>query len=359
MQTNLNETILGAIYSNPYTQNKYILALLVFVASLLISKVITIILKRYVAYLTRKTKTKVDDRIIEVAERPAYYILILHGLKIAIIILNLREAVIPIIMDIITSFILAFATYLVAKVIVILIEEWGAAWAKKTKSDLDDQLIPLFVRFSNVIVYLAGLMVILSVWGVDITGLLAGLGIAGLALGFAVKDSLANIFGGVSLLLDNNFKVGDKIRFQNGQVGVVLDVGLRSTRIKTYDNELLIVPNGQLANEWIMNFVQPDKTQRVSVDFGVMYGAKHGDVKKTVMAAIKSIKGIKKDPEPTVQFMDMGDFALKFTARFWVDDYEKAPDRREEAVCKIYDALNTAKIGIPFPTSTVYIKQEK
>jgi small-conductance mechanosensitive channel len=172
-----------------------------------------------------------------------------------------------------------------------------------------------------------------------------------------LQDSLKNVFGGITLILDKTFRVGDKIKLESGEVGEIEDIGLRSTKLRTYDNELIYVPNGQLANARVQNYTRPTEMVRVSVVFGVEYGSDVKKVQKTVLGVIKKIKDILDKPEPTVQFLEMGDFSLNFAARFWVPRWDKSFGKKLEATEKIYDALNKAKIGIAFPTQTIYLKK--
>ena len=189
--------------------------------------------------------------------------------------------------------------------------------------------------------------------------MLASLGIAGVAVAFALQNTLGNIFGGISLILDKSIKIGDKIRLDNDAMGIVLDVGLRSTKIRTWDNELITIPNGKMADSRILNFMQPDLTVRGAIEFGVEYGSDPAKVRKVVLDAISKIPRVLKDPEPKVLMMEMSDFALKFKAFFWVDNFDLKFDTKSAATEEIYKSLGKAGIGIPFPTRTIYIKEEK
>ena len=180
----------------------------------------------------------------------------------------------------------------------------------------------------------------------------------GLVLGLALQDSLKNIFGGISMILDRNFNIGDKVKLESGELGEILDIGLRSTKLQTYDQEVIFIPNGQLANMRIQNYVRPTRKVRVVVNFGVEYGSDVDKVKKVVNAALKSMKDVSDIPYMDAVFTEMGEFAMLFQARFFVDDYKISYDKKIEATQKIYEALNKAKIGIPFPTRTVYMKKE-
>ena len=151
--------------------------------------------------------------------------------------------------------------------------------------------------------------------------------------------------------------MGEKVKLESGDVGVVLDIGLRCTRIQTYDNEVISLPNSQLANAQVKNFTKPDATIRVTVNFGVAYGSKIAEVKKVVLDVIKQLDDIMLEPEPQVLFLNMNDYSLDMTARVWVDDYGKQFARKLEMTELIYNTLNESGIEIPFPTRTVYMKQ--
>jgi MscS family membrane protein len=158
-------------------------------------------------------------------------------------------------------------------------------------------------------------------------------------------------------VLDKTFKVGDKVQLESGELGTILDIGLRSTKLRTYDNEVIHIPNGFLANAKVKNYTQPDVSIRVNVEFGVEYGSDPDNVKKIVLEAIKQVDTVLPEPEPIVQFLKMSDFSLDFVARAWVKSYGKAYSTKVNITDAIYKALNKANIGIPFPTHTVYTKK--
>jgi small-conductance mechanosensitive channel len=198
----------------------------------------------------------------------------------------------------------------------------------------------------------------LGVWGVDVTPFVAGLGIAGLAISFALQSTLSNIISGISLIMDKTFKVGDKIELDSGEVGVIHEITLRSTRVRTYDNEILIIPNNNMAGAKIKNFTQPDLKMRVVVPFGVEYGNKPEKVIPLIEKAVrKEVKGILKEPDVKVVFTEMADSSINFKALYWVKHYNDAYAKKLEGMDVIYRTLNKNKIGIPFPTRTVYNKK--
>ncbi|MBT7902983.1 mechanosensitive ion channel [Candidatus Woesearchaeota archaeon] len=343
----------------PFLQNKIAHAIIIFLGFFILSKLFVFITEKIIVRIVKKTKTKVDDLILDAIRGPITTILVLFGLYLGSSYLISHVKANFVISSILFSAILVFFLIIIQRISKILIDHYGTKWAKKTKSTIDDAILPLLKKILNVIfIILIGLW-ILRIWNIDITGVLAGVGIAGLAIGFAIKDSLGNVFGGISLLFDKAFQVGDMVEIESGVKGTVVDVGIRSTRIKNFDNELMIVPNGQLANSRITNYNQPNIQARVVVEFGVEYGSNPDNVKKVILSTIKSIKNVLKDPAPSVMFMSMADSALVFKTYFWVADIGERFSTKENATNLIYKALNKAKIGIPFPTQTVYVKKQK
>lgn len=337
--------------------NKYLYAIFILILTIILATVILFFIGKYIKTLVAKTTNKVDDQIINVFHKPIYYFILLLGFNFAIFPLKLPIKLAQGIQSGIYSIMVVIGIITIVKGIDIFIGSWGDIWAKKTKSDIDDELLPFFHKTSKIIFFIFGFLFILKIWGVNITGFLAGLGIAGIAIGFAVKDSLGNIFGGISLLLDKSIKVGDRIKLESGEMGEIEEVGLRSTKLRTFDNDLLIIPSGLLANQKVQNYTLPDKKLKVKVFFGVEYGSKIEDVKKVVLTAVKNLKNVSKEIEPNILFLEMADFSLNFRCDIWVDDYKNAFATKIDATEAIYNALNKSGIGIPFPTRTVYTKK--
>ena len=339
--------------------NRYLYAISILLISVAIGKLFLFIVERVILAITRKTKTDIDDLIIEKSRGPLFYILILTGVSFSFAIINPEGTSSKIINRIIASLVLLIVAIMVNRVIGVLISNVGKRWAEKTESSMDDELLPLISKASVAIVFTFTLIFILKVWKVDITGLLAGLGIVGIALGLAFQDSLKNIFGGIFLILDKNIKIGDIVKLESGEVGEVMDVGLRSTRIKTPDNEMIIVPNGNLSSSRLQNYVLPDIRLRVNIKFSVAYGTKVDKVEKVVLDAISKLEGRLNEPAPKVSFLEMGESSLNLVCRFWIDDYANAEKARSDANRMIYEALSKAGIEIPFPTRQLYIKREQ
>ena len=352
---------LNQIYNNVYDaiySNKYLQALIVLVLFYIGAKLIIFISRNILLRVAHKTKTEVDDLIIRKINRPLSLIVLLIGIRISAIILQLSDKIEKIIHEIDVSLIIIIITYIIIVVIDILIDNWGKRWAERKKSKVDNQLINIIHRFSKIILFIIAFLFILDSLGIKIGPLLASLGIAGIAVAFALQNTLSNIFGGISLIIDKTIKVGDIIELDKETKGTVLDIGLRSTKIKTFNNEVIIVPNGQLASSKIQNYVPPDPSVRVVIPFSVTYGSDIQKAKKVVLNEIKKIDGFIDSPEPLVMFLEMGASSLNFKAYFYVDSYTKRFAAQDKANTLIYNALNKNKINIPFPQMDVHLKKK-
>ncbi len=250
------------------------------------------------------------------------------------------------------------AAWLVIRIVDVVIESIVIPLVSKTDNELDDQIVPILSKIAKLIIGVFALIIMLGNLGYDVNALLAGVGVGGIAIAFAAQETIANLFGGFSLITDKTFKVGDIIKLDSGEAGTVKEITLRSTRIQQFDNTILTIPNGALAKARIVNFNQPNLDIRRDVKFGVAYGSNVKKVQKVALGAIKPMKQVLKDPKPEVYFMKMNDSSLDFELRFYAKLAEGWTAERE-AYERVYDALNKARISIPFPTQTVYLKRAR
>jgi MscS family membrane protein len=326
--------------------------------SVVLAIVVLAILKIITGQVAKRTTTEVDDKLLAALQKPVFRLLVLGGFYLAILNLGLDAWFADVALKLIVTLAYLFITMFAVNALDIITNIGIKDLVKKTESTLDDEIIPIVHKTVKVVIWAFGLMLILGAWGIDVGPFLAGLGIAGLAISFALQSTLANVFAGVSLILDKTFKVGDKVQLESGELGVIHDLSLRSTRLRTYDNELVIIPNDQLAKGRIKNYTQPDSRIRVVVPFSVEYGNKPEKVIPVIEKAIKAnIKDMLDDPPMDVIFTSMGDSSINFQVRFWLAKYGEAYAKKLEANDLIYKTLNKNKIGIPFPTQTIHLKK--
>jgi small conductance mechanosensitive channel len=219
------------------------------------------------------------------------------------------------------------------------------------KSDIDASLASFLMSFAKAILWVLLLISIATTMGIEMTSFVAILGAAGLAVGLALQGSLANFAGGVLILMFKPFKVGETVEAQ-GTTGEVESIDILYTKIRNFDNKLVTVPNGVLANNLIINYSQKP-TRRVDFKVGVAYGTDIKFVRKLILDLLDKDERIHKEPEPTVHFTNFGDNSLDLTIRCWTDTGNLWPvfwDNMES----IKDALEANDVSIPFPQRDVY-----
>jgi len=341
-----------------YIANEYIRALLVFVGLAVIFRVLLFVGQRVVFFFTQKTKTELDDILIEKLSSPLTFLSIVVSLAVSVNLLTLTELVGDIVSNLIYSVIIIVVARIIYLIVNILVLNGLKAVAKRTKVKLDDTLFHMFSSLLNAVLIIIAFLYILSIWGVEIGPLLAGLGIAGLAVALALQPILSNIFSGAAIIIDGSIKVGDVVYLEGESIkGKVDKIGLRATRVRTFDNEYIIVPNNKIADAPIQNIGLPEPKSRVVVPFGVEYGSDINKVKKVITAEIKKVENLDPSEEVVVRFHEMADSSLNFKAYFYVKSYTDRLGAIDEANTRIYNALNKAKIGIPFPQMDVHVKK--
>jgi len=338
--------------------NMYIQSVSILVFFFIGAKLITFIVEKYLLKLTAKTKTEVDDLLVEKTHGPISLLFFLIGVKLALIPLKLEEGVKVILHRLDSTLSILVLLYALIVIMDILISAWVKRKARKKEKEVDHSVIKLGERTSRVIILIIGFLFILKVWNIELGPLLASLGILGVAVAFGLQNTLGNIFGGVSLLLDRSIKVGDIVKIDTDTYGQVIDVGLRATRVRSWDNEVVIIPNGKLAGVNIKNYVLPNPAARIIVPFSVAYGSNVDKIKKIVLKEIKKLDTLDKNKEPSVMFLEMGDSALKFKAFVWLRSYKDRFSTKERLNCAIYNALKKNRVNIPFPQIDVHVKKK-
>ncbi|MFT4303102.1 MAG: mechanosensitive ion channel family protein [Candidatus Woesearchaeota archaeon] len=338
--------------------NPYLEAIVYLAVFFILSKLIIYVFEKVFMRLAAKTETTLDDDIVAIMNKPLSWIIFLFGVKLFFVSLWEHNSWVVYLISFINSLMIIFAISTVISIADLVIDYFAKKWASK-HTKLDRQLIKLGHQFLLFIGWVVGILLVLSAWGIQIGPLLAGLGIGGLAIAFALQPTLANLFGGVSLILDKSIKVDDVIKLDSGESGKVVDIGLRSTRLLTWTRETLIVPNSKLVDSKIFNFNQPDNVVRVDIEFGVAYGSDIEKVKKLALACTKKQEHILDDPAPSVMFLEMADSSLNFALRFFVDDLSHKWPTHQIVFTKLYNTLNKNKINIPFPQRELWVHNLK
>ncbi|MBW6462293.1 MAG: mechanosensitive ion channel [DPANN group archaeon] len=359
----LNETISNyittVIGSSPFgIEYSFIVAIIILFASFILALIIDFIFEKIFKRITAKTKFEFDDLLISALKRPIFNTVLLTGTYIALEIIYFSGKGLVLMDNILLSILIFIWIFAAIKVNKILFENIIPKITAKTKSDMDDEILPLVKSITTLVLIFIGIMILMkSVWNFDITPILASAGVLGFAVAFAAKDAISQLFGGISIYFDKPFKKGDRIEIGVGEIGIVDEVGLRSTKIRNFYNNMIIIPNSVIANSKIINYNYPNAKMMVKVMIGVAYGSDVAKVKKVLLNIITSIEKVLDTPAPNIRFDNHGESSLDFAIIMWI--------RHPEDKMSIIDQVNTAidkefkknKIDIPFPTRTIISKK--
>lgn len=321
----------------------------IIVAAAIVAAVIAdLFVTRVLARLVRTTSSEVDDRIVALLRRPVFLSVLLFGGSMALKVLEAHSVFFRLFQ---TFFALV---WIVAFLRISLVLSGALPTLVSGDSRAGQHLGTLVKNLTAVVLLSLGVMAVLSIWQVSITPLLASAGIVGAAVAFASKDTIANFLGGISILVDRPYSVGNYIILDGGERGEVVDIGLRSTRIKTRDDVLVTVPNSVMANSKIVNESAPITRFRIRIPVGVAYGTDIHQVEELLLNIAKDSTGVENEPAPRVRFRTFGDSALAFELLCWVDDPMNKGRIRHDLNKEIYETFNRENIVIPFPQRDVH-----
>lgn len=322
--------------------------------------VIKIVIKNIILKLTAKTETELDDKVVLSFKRHSKYIIIFLALYYILRINSVffSEDIRLILADIFYIIFFIIVISMIFFTISVVIDWYMAAIAKRSDSSMVSEFGPLIQRLIKGLVIILGATVLLDHFNVDIKGLVVSLGVGSLALAFAAQDTLGNMIAGFVIMMDRPFRKGDRIKLENGHVGDVYDIGLRSIKIMDFENTIHIIPNKEIANRTVINYSYPDQMIRIKIVVGVAYGSNVEMVKDILKQQFKSHPVILEEPEPESYFLNMGESSLDFRITGYVAAYKDQWKITEELRIKIYNALVEAGISIPFPHRTLTISDD-
>lgn len=324
--------------------------LLVFV---LLSYSVLYIFKTYLKNIVVQKEIPYDNIIISRIEYPVSIIILLIGVSV-----SLKQFRVG------GSFFVPFINTLIALMlmytIMVVVENLIDYWERKIKGqkdfNVDEGVFVLAQNVSKVLIIFVVILSILFIWDFvdELKGVLLSLSVLGVVLGISMRETFANVVAGISLMLDNTFQRNDLIQLEDSNIGIVKKIGLRSTQLMTFDNELLTVPNLTIATTKVLNYTQPDSKARITIDIGVEHGSDPKRVENILLGVVKN-KDFVIYPEKTdVWFTKIDENSMGFMLLFYVRDFMESFKIKSDTTKEIYYALEKNKISVAFPKRIIF-----
>ena len=221
------------------------------------------------------------------------------------------------------------------------------------------QTLALVSNLITVLLIIGGCFVLLRIWSLDLSPLLASAGLVTAIGALAARDALSDFFGGITIFLDRPYHIGDFVVLSGGERGEVVNIGIRSTRIRTRDDVLITVPNSVMVGAKIMNETSLVPQYRVRCRLGVAYHSDLLEVEKVLLDSLKDNPHVLQEPEPRVRYRDFGEWAVELELLAWIKDPRDRGLARDLIIRGIHQAFREGKIDIPFPQREVTIKKDE
>jgi len=334
--------------------NAYLQALAIALVFILVGKIADWIVSRTIGKIASRSKTDVDDRLVELVHRPIFLSFVLLGISLGTQRLNLPAPPEFITLGALKTIAVVIWYNMLRQLTDVLVE---SARRNRSSKLVQTGMLALIQNVVKVVLFALAVYFVFLAWDINVTAWVASAGIVGLALSFAAKDTLSNLFAGVSIIMDAPYKTGDFIILDTGERGVVTHIGLRSTRIMTRDDIEITVPNGIIGNSKIVNEAGgPSQKHRIRIAVGAAYGSDIDHVVATLEKVATDNAEICSNPAPRVRFRQFGESSLDFELLCWI---ERPVDRgriRHELGCAVYKAFAAGEIEIPFPQRDLHVK---
>jgi small-conductance mechanosensitive channel len=316
------------------------------------------IFKRYLCRWAAKTQTNLDDEILRNVRAPIFLLGILFGLYYGLVgIASLQ--------DYATEFTLAFTigqilvvTFVITRIINVLIS-WYAEQSVKHKRNVSNHILFILRRVLQGVVYVFALLIILGIFNVDLSSVVVGLGVGGIAIALALQSILSDAFSALTIYFDRPFEIGDFI-VVGDYAGTVKKIGIRSTRIQLLQGEELVLSNQELTSTSVRNFKKLRK-RRIAFNIKVTYDTSAEKLKKIPEIIANILKDIKMANLDRVHFSQFGDFSLDFEVVYYIatGDYNKYMDIQQQINYGILEEFAKEKIEMAYPTQKIFYVNER
>lgn len=326
--------------------------------SYLIGKAVYWFFGNIVKQLTKKTKTKLDDIIIDMIEEPIMMGIIIFGIWYASKLLTYTSPGVEKFMGaLIGVLIVVCIAWLITRLFDSLVKEYLEPMIEKSENDLDDQILPIVKKVVKITVWIIAIIIALDNAGYNIATLLAGLGIGGLLIAMAAKDTVSNIFGGITIFADKPFKIKDRVKIL-GFDGFITEIGIRSTRMQTLDGTEVTIPNSTFSLNAIEN-VSREPSRKVLMTIGLTYDTSPEKMEKAIELLHEISKKNKKHlaQDSLASFTSFGDFSLGILFIYWIHKDSDILGTMNLMNMDILKEFNKHKLDFAFPTQTIELKK--
>lgn len=335
----------------------WIISILFVVGAVIVVKLLSLLGRRVLEPLVKRTHTRVDDIVYYSIESPLKFAVMLLGIWLALHRLVYPDGMVKYIDNAYSILIVLDITWVFARLLSALLEKY---WGQKSATHVQ-KMMPVINRTLLVVVWIIGVITALSNVGVDINALWGTLGIGGVALALAAQDTVKNVLGAVTIFTDKPFGIGDTINV-NGVEGTVVDVGLRSTRIKGYDQRITTIPNYKVTDANIVD-ISSEPMRRVMVKLGLTYdtGAEKMEEALSLLKTLPAkVKDVSKDPSNVIAiFAEYAESALVLNFYYYIEKQGNILQVMSDMNMAILSAFDRAGLEFAFPTQTVYLHQDE
>ena len=331
---------------------KIILAFSILFLFIFFRKIFTLFILSFFQKIVSKTETDIDDKIFTALKNPLRFLFIIAGVGGLFYFLNFKGEILN---HIIKGLLIYDIFWLIYNVVCEFEENVYQLLGKYGKASRE--LASFLIKLSKAFVIIIAIVAMLQEFGINVTGFIASLGLGGLAFALAAKDTASNLFGGVAILTDNIFKVGEWVKIGNAE-GIVEDIGMRTTKIRAFDKRIIVVPNSKIATSEVENFSRRDR-RRIMMRLGVVYSTNAQDLNlilKEIREYLKSHPQIHKEPL-LIYFDEFADSALNIFCYFFTAtaDWEKYLQIREEINLEIKKIVEKYT-SFAFPSQSIYME---
>jgi len=315
---------------------------------------------RIIRRLTSATKTTFDDVLMDTVTPPLYWLAVVYAFQFSL--KRLEFIVEQFSFELEPLFFVLFwlISFSVAWRLVTNIAKWYEDQLSATDEvELAEQLMPFMRRLLLIVLVVIFAIILMDHFEIEVGGVVATLGIGSLAIALAAKETLSDTISGFVIMMDRPYRIGDRIEVQDLNTwGDVVDIGLRSTRIRTRDNRMVIIPNSVIAKSLIVNHSYPDTQYRIQIQIGIAYGTDIEQARQIIVDAVRQVEGVLPNRPVEALFLEFGDSALTFRIRWWLESYVDTRRMFDKVNTAIYRSLNEAGIDIPFPQRVITYKME-